>query len=194
MKGRLNNYGNFLTCMSAFEAAGITPGQSTLKEHSIMLSCLMEMEGYDGILPDEPSGSFYNARIKATQQGYFLKPKCPGVRFLGNIMSENGIKELYAPSLVALLGIDSFANMLKVGYDINPLDTNEVRDDYDRKRRKDNRIAIDEIEAKSEEERTDEERKTMDAHEEKKNKKNDNDRKRRKSDNNTFCERQNRKH
>ena len=78
------------------------------------------------------------------------------------------------------------------------LDANEEkknnRNEEKKNKRIANRIAIDEIEAKSEEEQTDEERKTMDAHEEKKNKKNDNDRKRRKSDNNTFCGRQNRKH
>ena len=183
MTSRLNNCGNFLTCMSVFKAAGSIRGQSTLNERSIMLSCLMEVEGYDGILPDEPSGSFYSARIKATPQGYFLSPIHAGVCLLGNIMSENGISDLYVPSLVALLRIDSFANMLKVGYDINSLlkvgydidslDTIEVRNDYDRKRK-----VIDEIEAKSEEEQTDEERKTMDAHEEKKNKNNNNERKR----------------
>ena len=149
--------------------------RSTQKEQAIFEAAFGEMEGYDGTLPHDPQGSFYRAVRMAVPPGYFLNRIFPGVRALGNALSYVGLHDLHLVTLMAVQGYDNFALMMLVTAGVvipeDPSDFPAFLIDHKAAFEAENRsdqywahkFRLEVIEAKPEEERSEEENELLEA-------------------------------
>jgi len=122
IKQRINNGQSFITIMRSLTNAKISSSASLLKQLKIFHAQLIEMEGFGNLEKgtENCTGSVWKAIRNALPKDLCRDPIRAGVVGLGKKISPvNDIDSLKVVCLVAVLGVDDFTSMMKVGYDID---------------------------------------------------------------------------
>ena len=121
IKQRINNGQSYITIMRSLTNAKISSPASLLKQVQIFCAQLIEMEGFGNLEKgiENCTGSVWKAIRNALPKDLCRDPIRTGVAGLGKPISPvNGIDSLKVVCLVAVLGVDDFTKMMKIGYDI----------------------------------------------------------------------------
>ena len=120
LEGRINNGQSYITFMRSLTNANISSSAALLKQVQIFQAQLIEMEGFGNLEEDKKcKGSVWKAIRNALPKDLCRDPIRGGVVGLGKKISPvNGIDSLKVVCLMAVLGVDNFLTMMKIGYDI----------------------------------------------------------------------------
>jgi len=121
VQGRINNGQSYITFMRSLTNANISSSASLRKQVQIFYAQLIEMEGFGNLEEGAKNctGSVWKAIRNALPKNLCSDPIRGGVVGLGKKISPvNGIDSLKVVCLVAVLGVDDFLTMMKIGYDI----------------------------------------------------------------------------